>query len=199
MSEVRAGGLPHRCCLQRRADEPSIPAARASAARARDQRSRGSRIAGGAKIGIVERGEHGDAEEARPVLAAAFDGRPHGCRIGMDGGQRHAEPGDAADCAFHRVVDVEKLHVEKDTLVGRDQARDERQAAGEDELHADLVEASTASPSAETIASAEATSGTSSATIIRSRGSRGCSEGRRISEPAAARLRPRSGRRPSGG
>ena len=90
----------------------------------------------------------------------------------MDGGKRRAALRDALDAAVDRIVDVEKLHVEEDALSGPPQFVDQRQPAGEDKLHADLEEArAVAEPLDQRRASL--TLATSSATIIRSRASRG--------------------------
>ena len=58
----------------------------------------------------------------------------------MHGDKGRAELGDALNALGDRIADVMQLEVEKDLLARRNQFRRKRQAAGESELIADLVE-----------------------------------------------------------
>ena len=97
-------------------------------------------VAGGGEIGVVIGGQHGHRENAQLRAALALDRRLHGLRIGVHGEKGRAELRHALDALGHRVADVVQLEIEKHLLAGRDQAGGERQAAGESELIADLVE-----------------------------------------------------------
>ena len=119
---------------------PSTPMSRACAARAAASSVHAHLVAGGGKIGIVVGREHGHGQNAQLRAALAFDRRLHGLRIGVHGQERRAELRDALDALGHRVADIVQLEIEKHLLAGGDQSRGERQAAGEGELIADLVE-----------------------------------------------------------
>src|SRR5262249_17159775 len=72
--------------------------------------------------------------------------------IGVDGGEVDAEPRETRDRAGHRRVNIEELHIEKDALPRRAQLLDQAEAAGKDELHADLVEGHFSAEGADDIA-----------------------------------------------
>ena len=100
----------------------------------------GEIIAGGGKIGIIVRGEHGDGEQAQVRSGTGVGGGMHGLRIAVNGEKRRPQPHYAFNPARNGMTDVVELKIEKDALSGAGQHARKIDTPGESERVADFVE-----------------------------------------------------------
>ncbi len=88
-----------------------------------DERADTERIARLGEIGVVARRQHGDAENAQGRALGAPERSAHGLRIGVNGEELCAEPGDLRRRALNRVRDVVQLQVDEHAIYARSISR----------------------------------------------------------------------------
>ena len=102
-------------------DAVDADVARLRGAAGDEVRRRRRRIARLGEVLVVVGGQHGDGEDLQGRARLPGHRRAHGLRIGVDGQEGGAEPGDRAHALLDRVADVVELEVEEDLLALADQ------------------------------------------------------------------------------
>ena len=133
--------LTHRPRLEGRGHDAAHARIACLARPTRHELGNRNAIAGIIEIGLIHRGEDGDAQQAERRPFGCLDCSRHRLGIGMEREHGRAGFGNGRDALCNRVVDIEELEVEKHALAGPEQflAHDQPVAAIE-KLIADLVE-----------------------------------------------------------